>query len=188
MTPAAGKSPAEPRRGRSAQTVESAAPVTRNRRHRRRGDGYDDGGATLDPSDDYGRSSRSGGDGVPSRRLANPNRSSPPPGRRDDRRRGTRASDGRRSRADGPRSADRQQWSQEQRAARAVGGQPTRAAGADAYRFSANVVLLAHGNRSLHVLAVQRCQSYVAGTPNGRRGIRRKLSPSSATVVVRYKL
>lgn len=56
----------------------------------------------------------------------------------------------------------------------------------DAARISASVVLLAHGNRSLHVLIVQRCQSFVTSTPHARRGIHN--STSSSTVVTRYKL
>lgn len=57
--------------------------------------------------------------------------------------------------------------------------------GAPAVRCSANVVLLAHGFRSLHVLVVQRSQLTASDVAVGRRG---RVRPSPSAVVVRYKL
>lgn len=56
--------------------------------------------------------------------------------------------------------------------------------GMPAVRCSANVVLLAHGYRSLHVLVVQRSQLTASDVVVGRGRVR----PSPSAVVVRYKL
>lgn len=54
-------------------------------------------------------------------------------------------------------------------------------------RYSANVVLLAHGNRSLHVLTIQRSQqTYIAAQHRNR--LHTTSMPTASYTTVRYKL